>query len=260
MATRDEQIDQLLTLIQISDVGVIRFCPKNPDGTPHQRMAIGPTGLSVSDDDPDPAWYASANAYFGGRVGIQSAVGFHNSPEQARVDLDFNKRNWQAGFPSSLQVENNNIPDQVVAQFWQASKVKDLLTNFVLWLTPGDSSRGVGRNTTLRVDAGNDQGQVGAQATAIEMNLFGADPDNRAIDVSESSNPSMAATIYTGTPPAPVILTDTQYVTILYTSLLNRGPDAGGLANWTHLLASGWTRDQVRSAFINSQEYRNLHP
>ncbi len=253
--TRDEKLDALLQVLEVSDDGVVRIKPKNLDGQPHQRMAIGRTGVSISDRDPDPNWYASGNLYVDGRHGIQSAVGFDQAPSQARRDLSFVGRSWQQGFPSSLQVENNNIPDQVTAQVWQNDNLNDARTNYALFITTGDSGRPTSRNTALRVDAVNDQGQLGARSTGMELNLFGADPTNRGIDVSQSSNPSLAG-IY---PSGP--LTDAQYVTSLYETLLLREPDAAGLNAWTNALAAkSLTRDQVRAAFLGSPEYKALHP
>lgn len=253
--TRDEQIDQLLALIQISDSGVIRFCPKNPDGTPHQRMAIGPTGLSVSDDDPDPMWYASGNGYFGGRVGVQSSQNWADAPT-ARKDLS---AVGFGGFASSFTVENNNISDQVTAQVWQANKSQDGLDDYTLFVSSADAARPGARNIGLRVDATNDQGQVGAKVTGVQLNLFGADADNRGVDVSKSSNPSAAGISFTGVIDT-TSMTDTQYITYLYQSLLNRAPDSGGLAGWVANLSNGWTRAQVHDAFINSAEYKGSHP
>jgi hypothetical protein len=254
--TRDQKLDALLEVLEVSDDGVVRIKPKNTDGQPHQRMAIGRTGVSISDDDPDPHWYASANLYVGGRVGIQAATGFDQSPTQARKDLSFAARRWQEGQPSSLLVENNNIADQIVTAFWQADHADDALPSYVLFVTAGDASRPHSRNTAVRVDAMNDQGQLGAKATGLEVNLFGADPTNRGIDVSGSSLPANAG-IY-GT--VPIVLTDTQYVTSLYQTLLLREPDAPGLTAWVNALAHGMTREQVKAGFLSSPEYKAKHP
>ncbi|MCC2959172.1 right-handed parallel beta-helix repeat-containing protein [Massilia sp. IC2-278] len=52
--------------------------------------------------------------------------------------------------------------------------------------------------------------------------------------------------------------TSTQQVTELYRQLLNRTPDAGGLAHWLNLMSKGWTIQQVEAGIKQSPEYRTL--
>lgn len=49
-------------------------------------------------------------------------------------------------------------------------------------------------------------------------------------------------------------LSDTQFVTALYNNVLDRGPDAGGLANWVGFLANGQSRAFVVQGFSESLE------
>ena len=63
--------------------------------------------------------------------------------------------------------------------------------------------------------------------------------------------------------PAPVTPVDPNIaaVTNLYETLLDREPDAGGLAYWLSLLDSGTlTLAQVQNDFVTSQEYISKHP
>ena len=48
------------------------------------------------------------------------------------------------------------------------------------------------------------------------------------------------------------------FVTLAYRSLLNREPDAAGLAYWTNRLAQGQPRNVIIDGFINSVEFGNL--
>lgn len=50
-------------------------------------------------------------------------------------------------------------------------------------------------------------------------------------------------------------LDDEAFVTLLYNNVLDRDPDAGGLANWLSQLASGTTREEVVRGFSQSPEY-----
>jgi hypothetical protein len=49
-----------------------------------------------------------------------------------------------------------------------------------------------------------------------------------------------------------------RFVTQIYFDLLNRAPDAGGLATWTNFLNAGGSRDLVVRAFVNSAEYKTV--
>ena len=52
-------------------------------------------------------------------------------------------------------------------------------------------------------------------------------------------------------------LDDTQFVTLLYSNVLHRSPDPGGLAGWLSLLGSGTPRSDVVVGFSESPEYRS---
>jgi hypothetical protein len=50
-------------------------------------------------------------------------------------------------------------------------------------------------------------------------------------------------------------LDNTQFVTLLYNNVLNRAPDAAGLAGWVSFLNGGYTRGQVLLGFSDSVDY-----
>ena len=52
-------------------------------------------------------------------------------------------------------------------------------------------------------------------------------------------------------------LNNTAFVTLLYNNVLDRAPDAGGLANWVGRLDSGSSRESVVIGFSESTEFRN---
>lgn len=52
-------------------------------------------------------------------------------------------------------------------------------------------------------------------------------------------------------------LNNQDFVTLLYQNVLDREPEAAGLANWTGALDSGVSRANVVVGFSNSQEFRN---
>jgi hypothetical protein len=72
-------------------------------------------------------------------------------------------------------------------------------------------------------------------------------------------------TIAAGFVNSPEFIADYQFasdpanfVTLLYANVLDRAPDAVGLANWTNSLNAGvLTRTQVVVGFSNSQEFIN---
>lgn len=52
-------------------------------------------------------------------------------------------------------------------------------------------------------------------------------------------------------------LTDTAFIELLYTNVLNRASDAGGLANWLGRLQDGLSRAEVVTGFSESREFKN---
>ena len=53
-------------------------------------------------------------------------------------------------------------------------------------------------------------------------------------------------------------LSDEDFVRTLYSTLLDREPDAEGLANWTKALAEGQSRESIIDGFIDSTEWANI--
>ena len=53
-------------------------------------------------------------------------------------------------------------------------------------------------------------------------------------------------------------LSNTDYVSILYNTILNRTPDSNGLNDWLKVLDEGFSRDYVCSGFIGSSEFKQL--
>lgn len=54
---------------------------------------------------------------------------------------------------------------------------------------------------------------------------------------------------------ARAMLSDAQFVTSLYNGFLGRAPDAAGLDFWTTSLASGTSRNDAATAFVNGAEF-----
>jgi Ca2+-binding RTX toxin-like protein len=52
-------------------------------------------------------------------------------------------------------------------------------------------------------------------------------------------------------------LNNTQFVTLMYTNVLGRAPDATGLSNWVHALNNGMSRTDVVVGFSDSTEFRS---
>ena len=53
-------------------------------------------------------------------------------------------------------------------------------------------------------------------------------------------------------------LSDSDYVTVMYRTLLNREPDAGGLAGWVSCLTGGLSRKYIIQGFTASEEFTQL--
>jgi len=54
------------------------------------------------------------------------------------------------------------------------------------------------------------------------------------------------------------VITDEQYMTILYKAFFNRDPDPAGLQGWLDVLNSGKDRAEVLDGFIYSTEFGQL--
>ena len=52
-------------------------------------------------------------------------------------------------------------------------------------------------------------------------------------------------------------LSNSQFVQLIYSNVLGRNPDSGGLAHWTGALDSGVSRGDIMVGFSESDEYRN---
>ncbi len=162
--TRDEQIDALLAAIEVAG-DVIRFKPAG-----HQRMALSPTGLSISDDDPDPRWYAAGNCYISGRLGVQTAVEWHSAP--GRPDLS---QTGAGGFPASFSVQSSNLQDSVAVQVWGGDKVPDDGQDAIaVFVSSADAHRPHSRNVALRLDAINYNLDGSGTVSAVDAREVGA--------------------------------------------------------------------------------------
>jgi hypothetical protein len=53
-------------------------------------------------------------------------------------------------------------------------------------------------------------------------------------------------------------LDDTEFVTVVYQTILDREPDVSGLKSWTDALAKGYTRNRILDGFLKSTEFGDL--
>jgi hypothetical protein len=54
--------------------------------------------------------------------------------------------------------------------------------------------------------------------------------------------------------PGYANISNTQFINLLYQNVLDRAPDASGLAGWLNLMASGTSREVVLVGFAESAE------
>ncbi len=76
--------------------------------------------------------------------------------------------------------------------------------------------------------------------------------------IGEIANSFINSAEFTLTYGALGSLTNTQFVQLLYTNVLNRSADAGGLNHWVDQLATGMTRATLLITFSESTEHVNL--
>lgn len=155
-------IDQLLAHFEEGPTGDLRIL--NAHGV--QVLAVG-NGVSVGGLDTDPNWVDNNCLFVGGRVGINSAVGFDQSLS-TRTDLS---QRGVGGFPSRLVME---AYEQVAAQIWQGDPTDDGKDSIAVFVSSADSSRPNSLNVGVRIDAVNWTEGIGDRA-AIPIDSRGAE-------------------------------------------------------------------------------------
>jgi hypothetical protein len=124
-------------------------------------------------------------------------------------------------------------------------------------------------NTTMDVDAfatskvsNEHQGQI----YRLYRATLGREPDStgflnwmNALDTGGQSLKTVVAGFVGSTEFQSTYgsLNNTQFVTLMYTNVLGRAPDAGGLSNWVNALNNGVSRADVVVGFSNSTEFRS---
>ena len=160
-----EQEARVLALLDVleTDGTVIRFKPAG-----HQRMALGPTGLSISDIDPDPRWWGSGNVFVNGRAGFGAATNWTVPAGDGRRDLS---ATGAGGFPARVTIEEYH--DQAALQVWSGDTHDDGLASYAIFATTADSHRPRSQNVVIRADAVNFNETGGGTARAVDARTFG---------------------------------------------------------------------------------------
>lgn len=116
----------------------------------------------------------------------------------------------------------------------------------------------------MGADAALANTNTGRFVTRLYQKVLGREPDagglRTHVDVLSAGAP--AATIIWNSFSSPEFqarsLTNAQRMTIVYNTMLDRTPDAGGLADWTAKLDAGMSMRAIISGSVDSPEFRNL--
>jgi hypothetical protein len=141
-------------------------------------------------------------------------------------------------------LQKNNL---VVASFTDAGGLKPV-TEYTATINWGDGTAATNGRIVL---AGNAVHVVGDHKYALE-GFFTV--TTTVTDVGGQTGPGVA----NATAVSSLQVLVGGYVTSLYAALLNRLPDAPGLAGWVQALQNGTTRTQVAAAFFVSPEHRGI--
>ena len=94
---------------------------------------------------------------------------------------------------------------------------------------------------------------LGRQADAAGYQNWSTGLDN-----GKTTGAEAAVGFYDSTELTGKNLSDQEYITLLYEGLLNREPDAAGLACWLQTAASGVTRNKLLEGFLNTPEFTQM--
>ncbi len=215
------------------------------------------------DREPDvPGLLGWVNVLGGGSSLVDTAAGFVNSPE------------FQAKYGA---LNNTQFVTQLYANVLRRGPDAGGLAGWVGQLDGGASRQSVvvgfsesgeyQGNTEIASQGYATTGLFGASYGQI-YRLYGATL-NRAPDaggfegwVNAMSGGQSLASITTGFVGSAEFqatygaLNSTQFVTLLYSNVLHRAPDAGGLAGWVGALNGGASRESVVNGFSESAEYQ----
>ncbi len=130
-----------------------------------------------------------------------------------------------------------------------------------------DIVEGLAGNDVLEGNEGAARDVYNAQVFRLYQTMLGRQPDDEGLEFwaaqlfDESLDVvSMAEGFESSTEFQTVYgpLDDTGFVTLLYNNVLNRDPDAGGLAFWLGQLTGGTSRAEVATGFSESNEFAGL--
>lgn len=130
-----------------------------------------------------------------------------------------------------------------------------------------DIVEGLAGNDVLEGNEGAARDVYNAQVFRLYQTMLGRQPDDEGLEFwaaqlfDESLDiVSMAEGFESSVEFQTVYgpLDDTGFVTLLYNNVLNRDPDAGGLAFWLGQLSGGTSRAEVATGFSESNEFAGL--
>jgi hypothetical protein len=167
---------------------------------------------------------------------------------------------FDLGYPSGLAAAD--YVQLVIRGFLRRDASADELSSFGGPLTAGTASRA---SVVFMMLTSSDFKHFVAPVSRLYMAAFGRVPDAGGLDnwvayVRAGDSLQSAADAFVVSPEFHLTygsLDDTQYVTLLYRNVLNRVPDAPGLADWVAQLSAGASRGQVLIGFSESQEEIN---
>jgi uncharacterized protein YkwD len=232
-----------------------------------------------------PSWYTMGENVGYGRDAAELHTLYMNSPGHRanilsnrfqRVAVgcyrDVNGRAWTAvNFVGSFAA----IPERIPAPFHSAGDAVARLSWWMLGASPG--------NATMEADTGRFlQGQTDVPGYAVDLTgtathnntvrpvtrlyyaVFLREPDagglNYWIRLNQAGHRlEDIATMFAGSPEFRTTygaLDDKAFVQLVYRNVLERSPDAGGLAYWTDLVDRGMTRGRMLIGFSESEEFR----
>ena len=199
--------------------------------------------------------------------GADTVVGFFESKEMTKKNLsnsDFVKllykvvlnRNYdEGGLKYWLNIMNEQVSRRYILKGFVESKEFTNLCSYYN-IERGYVIRTANRDMNLEVT--KFVNRLYSKCLGRKADINGLEYWTKALVKDGKTGGSVAKGFFDSKELADKKLSDKDYVTLLYNTILNRKPDTKGLNYWINKLSSGKSRNDILAGFVDSKEFQDL--